>query len=76
MDITLPTIHMNGTGRKSLQEGYGAAADTPDRLALIKQLAKKKKRETPAKQKAKNYAAGIIRQVERISKLPCDYVIR
>lgn len=28
MDITLPTIHMNGTGRKSLQEGYGAAADT------------------------------------------------
>lgn len=48
---------------------------TPDRLQLIKQLAKKKKRQTPTKQKATNYAAGIIRQVNHISKLPCDHVI-
>ena len=28
--ITLPTIHLNGTGRKSLQEGYDAAAHALD----------------------------------------------
>ncbi len=27
-NITLPTIHSNGTSRKSLQEDYDAAADT------------------------------------------------
>jgi hypothetical protein len=28
MPITLPTIHMNGTSRKSLQEGYDKADDS------------------------------------------------
>lgn len=26
-DITLPTVHMNGTGKKTLMEGYDGAAD-------------------------------------------------
>lgn len=48
----------------------------PDRLQLIKALAKKRKRQPVTKQKADNYAKSIIKQASHISKLPCDYVIQ
>jgi hypothetical protein len=47
-----------------------------NRLQLIKDLAKKRKSKTEGEKRSTTYARSIIHQVERISKLPCDYVIR